>query len=252
MLESMTTKLQFKNAKMILKVTAAIALAVLTPSAFSPMLNKIPVADAVTCSTASGSHCYAIEKKTTSTYGNQAQTTVTQLTLPSNYCSNGDFSDIEEWVNFANGGWVEMGYTIGKIQGSCTTSPVTFHAWYVSGVYQEYNDGSISVGSQPLYTVDDAAADGTWFFLKNGVSVNYITSPYIQGADNWVGAETTTNSAGIPSTDINYIAYDSGPGTFNYWTSASSTRIDNPPLWLIQCSPNYKHIKVGSGTTGVC
>src|SRR5437867_10292405 len=82
--------------------------------AVSSMTSNNFQADAATCS--SSFHCYAVEAKDLTTYGNQHNPTVTQLTLPS-YCSN--LSTVEEWINFPNGFWTEMGYYVGNIANLC-------------------------------------------------------------------------------------------------------------------------------------
>ncbi len=53
----------------------------------------------------------------------------------------------------------------------------------------------------------------------------YVDTPYIHGIENWVGTETTTNDAFIPSTDISYIAYIKSNGGSVYWSWISGTEI---------------------------
>lgn len=80
-----------------------------------------------------------------------------------------------------------------------------------------------------------------------------ITVSYTNGIGIDVGAETTVDS-GLPRTHLWDIVWLKNDGTWKFWALADflGEVLSNSPLWILNCSPNYRHIHVGSGATGDC
>ncbi len=221
--------------------------ALLAASASIPMTQILPQkAYATPC--ADLTHCYAEETNNLTTYGNSFTTIVSDLTL-SNYCNY--FITVEQWIGLPNGDWLENGFTTGTFNGSCVTNEMSFHAKQISGAYSETNDGAVSVGSTKWYELSDSNKDKVWDVKIDGSNVATMTIPYTSGINQNVGSETTDDSAGVPKTHLYDIAWLKSTLVWEYWGAANTFGAENP-LWILNCTPNYRHIHVGSGTVGNC
>jgi hypothetical protein len=236
--------------KTLVMASASLLLASMTA------LSQIPAhffktADAATCTPAN--HCYAQEEISSVTnYGNKYRTIISDLTL-SDYCNN--FITVEQWVGLPNGDWLEMGTMVGKnpVSGTCHTTEKTFSAKRVSGVYSETTHSSVTIGNTYIYELSDTNKDKTWRVLRGGTELGTMTSPYANGIGVTVGAETTVDS-GLPKTHIWDIAWYKSTNVWEFWDIADffGEIPSNNPLWIINCTPNYTHVHVGSGTVGDC
>jgi hypothetical protein len=213
--------------------------------------SAVNEADAVTCT--NSVHCYAYERLTKAVVENDVRIKTTNMSI-GGICTK--TASVEQWVTMPNGDWVEMGQKVGGFIGDpCATTVKGFHASAVAGIYDDVNDGSVTVGTSYDYYLWDVFLDMDWYFYKNGVPQgSAVTTNYVAAQRATVGSETSTNTLTIPSTDISNIKWWTSDTTSAFWTSASSTKEDAPPLWWKNCTPNYQHIRVGSGTepTGTC
>jgi hypothetical protein len=188
-------------------------------------------------------HCYAQESNEVTNWGNEFNTIVNSMTL-SDYCN--DLADIEQWVSLPNGDWLEIGYTDGTFNGQCLDSnhEITFHGGQINGVYNQYDDGSVTAGSQEFYNLNDADKDKIWDVNWNGNVIAHISVPYSSAIGQKVGEETSDSNAGIPQTHLWDISMLTSSG-WQYWLGGNFYQ-DNPPLWIINCTPAYQHVHVGS------
>lgn len=210
-----------------------------------------PKAYAATCTPSN--HCYAIEREEGLTnYGNKFTTIISDLTLP-NYCNN--FITVEQWIAFPNGDWVEMGTMVGynPTSQTCHSSEKTFSAKSISGSYSESTHSGVTVGNQYTYELSDTNKDKTWLVERSGTQLATITVTHSNAVGMDVGAETTVDS-GLPKTHLWDISWYKSTGVWEFWGAADffGEVPSTSPLWILNCSPNYQHIHVGSGTVGDC
>lgn len=208
-------------------------------------------ADASHCSTGSGNHCYSIERKTQTNYGNKMTVKVTNLSITGSCPATPNFATITNWVSLPNGDWLEIGYADGytAYDGNCYNE-YTYTAHRIGGNYQETKHSSVSVAATYVFEFSDTNKDGTWEARRDSTFLKSISIPYSNGLGADVGSELTQNNANaVPNTHITNIAMY--PSTsWSYWTSADSgyPSAHNPPYWFSNCVPNYKHVHIG--TTG--
>lgn len=211
-----------------------------------PLLNTPKQAYATHC--ADATHCYALEHNAITNYGNSFTTIITDMsmTTPCSYVLT-----VEQWIYLPNGDWMEQGFTIGGFidQACVNNSEVSFHATRISGTYHDYNDGSVTVGQTKWYELSDENKDKVWNVKIDGSSITTITIPYTSGIGQDVGTETSHHSPTLPKTHVYDVAMLKTTG-WAYWATGDFQQ--ESPMWIINCTPNYKHVHVGSGTTGNC
>jgi hypothetical protein len=196
---------------------------------------------------ADSTHCYGIEYNSVTNYGNSFTTIITDMSMTST-CSY--VLTVEQWIDLPNGDWMEQGFTIGGfIDQPCATSEVNFHAKRISGVYHDYNDGAILVGQTKTYELSDENKDKRWDVKINGATATNFVIPYTSGIGQQVGTETSHHSPTLPKTHVWDVAMLKTTG-WAYW--ATGTLTQESPMWIINCTPNYKHVHVGSGAVGNC
>lgn len=232
---------------------------VVTPTVLIPVLlgfsMTLPLQDveAVKCS---DPHCYAVERyTTTSTSGNKYNTIVSNLSVP-NYCTH--FALVTHWVIFSNLDWIESGFVVGTLQGQCETTEKAYYAFAVGGGtnYQEFNIGSVSIGSNQFFEISDTDKDTFWDVWHNTNNAAHIQMTASSTTRTDVGEEATVNNPGsstIPKTHIfNVQRFVGSPGSWQSWNSGTLSQDSSYGYWIVNCTPNYAHVHVGTGTVGDC
>lgn len=157
---------------------------------------------------------------------------------------------------FPNGDYIEMGTMVGRnpVQKIDVTNESVYYATTLSGApYNEVTGSTVSVGSTQTYEISDVNKDRTYLFKRNGGQIGSVTVISTNAVEIEVGTETTVDS-GLPKTHMYNISWLKSNGVWEYWGLADWIGEDpsNSPLWILNCSPNYQHIHVGSGATGNC
>lgn len=238
-----------------LKRVKTIALLTVLIPALVGLSITLPIqkAEAVKCT---DPHCYALERyTTTSTSGNKYNTIVSNLSVP-NYCTN--IAVVTHWLVFSNLDWIESGFTVGPLQGQCVTTEKAYYAFAVGGgsFYQEFNVGSVAIGSNQFFEISDTDKDKFWdvWWNTNNVAHIQMTASFTTRTD--VGEESNVNNPGsstIPKTHIfNVQRFVGTPGSWQAWNSGSLWQDSGQEYWIVNCTPNYTHVHVGTGTVGDC
>jgi hypothetical protein len=91
--------------------------------------------------------------------------------------------------------------------------------------------------------------DKIWIVKRDNTQLATITIPYTSANAVTFGAETTVD-AGLPKTHMRDIAWFKSTNVWEYLGLADffGEVPSNSPLWILNCTPNYRHIHVGSGT----
>jgi len=229
-------------------VTSIILSALLVLSVGSVL---VPLADASHCNyVLPNQHCYAIERKTQVTYGNQFTTIISNLSVDCT-TSNPNFATIEQWSSLPNGDWVEIGFADGYsvATNNCSTSEYTFTASRISGNYAETKHGSPSLGSTHVYEFSDTDKNKTWKAWDNTSNVKTITTPYANSIGADVGSELTQNKVNaVPKTHLYNILWYVGTSWANWNSADSGYPTAHAPYWILNCTPNYQHIHIGTSS----
>lgn len=194
-------------------------------------------------------HCHGIEQNFTTNWGNSFTTIVTDMAMTQT-CSY--VLTVEQWVVLPNGDWMENGFTIGGFvdpSQPCADTESNFQAKRISGTYNDYNDGTVAIGSTITYELSDTNKDKRWDVKVDGASVSNFVIPYSSGIGQQVGTETSHHSPTLPKTHVYDVAMYNING-WEYWGTGEFAQ--ESPMWIINCTPNYQHVHVGSGTVGNC
>ncbi len=241
-------------SKVLNKTKSIALLALLIPSLIG-FSATVPTqnAEAVKCT---DPHCYAFERyTTTSTSGNKYNTIVSNLSVP-NYCVN--IAVVTHWLVFSNLDWIESGFTVGPLQGVCQSTEKAYYAFATGGgsFYQEFNIGSVAIGSNQYFEISDTDKDKFWDVWWNTSNVAHIqmTASFTTRTD--VGEESDVNNPGsstIPKTHMfNVQRFVGTPGSWQAWNSGTLGQDSTQGYWIVNCTPNYNHVHVGTGTVGDC
>jgi hypothetical protein len=196
--------------------------------------------------------CYAREWNSITTYGNSFTTKVTDLYASSDACAR--HITVVQWVKLPSGSWLENGFSVGPFVGSpcANNDEYSYHGYNLPGVgIYDTRDANINVGNTRTYEISDLNKDKTWYFKDNGSTQEAVYAPYNSGIGQYTGAETTHHSLTLPNTHLTDIKYADSAASWIYW-SASNPFNEDSPLWIINCSPSYRHIHVGSVGSETC
>ncbi|MDE1818897.1 MAG: hypothetical protein KGI19_09895 [Thaumarchaeota archaeon] len=246
----MTFKNLKKGNRKRLVLMAGLVQSLLTISLLS---TSLPNAEAAQCPSP---HCYAIQSASISSLSGEKRSEVATALTTSTTCPNhNEFIDEEGWIAFANGDWIETGFTQGWLQGNCRTSDRNFYAYSSGGVYQEFDSGAATVGNTQTYEMSDTNRDAAWDVYINSANVAHFTLASSTASVVQQGEEVTYNSSTAPKTSISGIQTFNGspPGWSNLGSGTNPYQQDSTfGLWINNCSPNYNHITVGMGGTASC
>lgn len=211
-------------------------------------------ANAATCTTTNGNHCYAVGYRNVQENGVKETTTATSLSVPSCSTSTQNLSVVPTWEVFGLGSdWAEVGLGTGYLSNACRTNTI-YTFTMDNGVATWTIPGSFTVGTQYTFSIDDTATSGTWVIKKNGSTLTSdVTSyPYAYGFGQTGGEITSTSSTAIPSTAIRSIS--SYSGGWNLWsTTNTSEPTPDSPMWRSICSGQADYgMNIGSGTVVTC
>lgn len=221
--------------------------------AISLLSTSFPNAEAAQCSSP---HCYAIQLASPSSLSGEKHTeVVTDLTTSTTCPNHNEFINEEGWIVFANGDWVESGFTQGYLQGNCRTSERNFYAYSSGGVYQEFDTGAVSIGSTENYEMSDTNHDKAWDVYINSSNVAHFTLASSTASNVQEGEEVSYNSSSAPKTSTTSIqTFTGSPGSWSNLSSGTNPYQQDSSfgLWINNCSPNYNHITAGMGGTASC